>query len=1311
MQRMPVTGRVDLEALRLRAFRHWSRAHHGKGKGAALFQPLESRWLLSSVAVINGVLTVNADNTSDTINIDPAGGSSVTVNLNGAMSTFGSFTSIKVMGNGGNDKVTINSAIIKPTTLLGGEGNDSLVGGGGNDTLDGGAGADTMKGGNGIDTADYSSRTADLTIGLGTINDDGEAGEHDNVYLDIEQVQSGSGNDSLRASATGSTLFGGFGNDSLFGGAASDSLIGGGGNDRLEGGGLHDALLGGFGSDSLFGNDGDDLLQGDDGSDFLDGGGGIDDGVIDPGDTWVSVEKLNSTNSSGAIVFNNGQLTVTGTDAANDVISLLATAGGNLVVQSNSEYRTFAAVNVNSLHLIGLGGNDSITLGDNISIPASIEGGAGNDTLQGGLGADTLDGGADDDTAITPGNDDTLASIEHTVTGEVPYTISADGLLTVQGTPNADGIIVFGNNPSITILFNGTQYNILNAATTVNKVKILGGGGDDFLSVNVFDVNARPVSVFGEEGNDTLSGGDAAEYFSGGAGDDSISGGINNDTLDGGAGADFLQGNEGNDTADYSSRAANLTIGLGTLADDGEANEHDNVQFDIETVLGGSGNDKINGSAANNLLVGNGGNDSLDGAAGNDTLSGNAGTDTLNGNTGDDTAINSTGDTLISIEHIGGDGGGGGDNGSVVLANRVLTVTGTSGDDVLTYQLGDFVVLNDVQTHVDPTLFDFVVLNGLGGNDTIGSFDPFAHATNHLVTFNGGSGNDSFTLSNAHASIMGGSGNDFLRLQGGWEIDSFTDDGGTETVSMESSIQNDFDMSKYPFLENLIHARGKITGNALNNTISGDDLAPLSNLTLLGGAGNDTLTGGGGNDVLDGGTGADLLKGGGGNDTADYSSRTANLTIGIGTLSDDGEANEHDNVNVDIETVLGGSGNDKITGGAANNLLVGNGGNDSLDGNTGDDTLSGDAGTDTLNGNLGDDTAINSTGDVLISIEHNNPGSTGVPNTAVLQPGGTVLVTGTTGNDIITFSAPTSPDRASFTINGTTFNFDPGSFNKVVIDALAGNDKVTLQNNIAGVTAPFSIDLGEGNDQVQMFEPHLTVSVTGGAGDDSISTIDATAAFFDGGGGTDSIDYDNIDGDNIDMNAIMPNVENAHIVNGTLIGNGLNNNLQADWGGRLEGGAGNDTIQVGGGGFNSTLLGGPGNDTLLGGDNDDTLDGGAGADLMKGGNGLDTVDYSSRSGNLTIGIGTINDDGEENEHDNVWTDIETVLGGSGDDTITGGVNDNLIVGNGGNDSLRGNFGNDTLSGNAGTDTLNGDAGDDTAINSAGDILISIEHVA
>lgn len=56
-------------------------------------------------------------------------------------------TSIVVYGMGGDDVITIDPLIMLPSTLIGGDGNDTLLGGGGANVLDGGAGDDILVGG------------------------------------------------------------------------------------------------------------------------------------------------------------------------------------------------------------------------------------------------------------------------------------------------------------------------------------------------------------------------------------------------------------------------------------------------------------------------------------------------------------------------------------------------------------------------------------------------------------------------------------------------------------------------------------------------------------------------------------------------------------------------------------------------------------------------------------------------------------------------------------------------------------------------------------------------------------------------------------------------------------------------------------------------------------------------------------------------------------------------------------------------------------------------------------------------------------
>lgn len=513
--------------------------------------------------------------------------------------------------------------------------------------------------------------------------------------------------------------------------------------------------------------------------------------------------------------------------------------------------------------------------------------------------------------------------------------------------------------------------------------------------------------------------------------------------------------------------------------------------------------------------------------------------------------------------------------------------------------------------------------------------------------------------------------------------------------------------------------------------------------TIRGGPGNDSLVGGDEADTLDGGAGGDTMRGGAGLDTVDYSSRTANVTIGPGTLSDDGEAGEGDNVATDIETILGGGGNDHIKGTSAANLLWGNFGNDTLLGFGGNDTLEGSVGLDRLDGGSGTDTAINEGGDTLISIE--DAGGAFIQNRVL-------FVKGTASNDSFGVHAEEQG------VTAFDMNFDAADFDSVVVQALGGNDFIGVTGQ-QFLGKPISVNLGAGNDVLDALV--TDASVIGGDGDDHITLRESSKLLgFDAGAGVDSISLRD-DAAPVDTLELGPTVENATSQfrrDVKIIGNSLNNSLIA-FGGTLQGGGGNDFLRIAdetedptlieggegndtiwGEGFgddtldggagndeilstgpspsNDLLLGGPGNDTLNGGHGNDTLDGGTGADIIRGSDGNDTVDYSSRTGNLTIGIGTLADDGEAGEGDNVDLTIETVLGGSGNDNIRGGAANNLLVGNGGNDTLFGNYGNDTLQGGLGNDDLNGgpdgdtlDGGDgsDRGKQSAADLLISIEQ--
>jgi uncharacterized delta-60 repeat protein len=248
------------------------------------------RYQLGGIAPAGAKASITADGTlllegtsgNDNLVIEGPVGSVVTAKWNGqTIGTFNTtqFSKVLIRGNAGNDVITGSNLNER---IEGGAGNDSIVAGGGDDTMDAGTGADTMKGGAGSDTVDYSTRTANLVIGIGTLSDDGEANEKDNVYNDVEKVRGGGGNDRINGSAGNNVLYGGGGNDTLIGNGGNDALFGEAGNDRLEGGAGADFFDGGVGDDSLYASDGT--------KETLNGGSGSDKAQKDALDVLMSVE-------------------------------------------------------------------------------------------------------------------------------------------------------------------------------------------------------------------------------------------------------------------------------------------------------------------------------------------------------------------------------------------------------------------------------------------------------------------------------------------------------------------------------------------------------------------------------------------------------------------------------------------------------------------------------------------------------------------------------------------------------------------------------------------------------------------------------------------------------------------------------------------------------------------------------------------------------------------------------------------------------------------------------------------------------------
>jgi hypothetical protein len=238
----------------------------------AAFETMETRRLLSTVQVADGVLIIDADpHTASNIIVDlhaPHG--RIRGFCAGVEATFSAdeVKAVRITGSDGDDSVFIDPSLKLPTLIKTGEGNDTVRGGGGVDTVDAGPGNDTVYGGRGDDR---------LSGGDGA-----------------DCINGNAGNDVIDGGADDDRLYGQDGDDTIYGGEGFDLLAGMGGDDKLYGGAGEDWVFGNAGHDQLYGGEGDDHIQGQAGDDELVGGEGVD--VVRGG---VGKNKVRTENDNG----------------------------------------------------------------------------------------------------------------------------------------------------------------------------------------------------------------------------------------------------------------------------------------------------------------------------------------------------------------------------------------------------------------------------------------------------------------------------------------------------------------------------------------------------------------------------------------------------------------------------------------------------------------------------------------------------------------------------------------------------------------------------------------------------------------------------------------------------------------------------------------------------------------------------------------------------------------------------------------------------------------------------------------------------
>jgi murein DD-endopeptidase MepM/ murein hydrolase activator NlpD/Ca2+-binding RTX toxin-like protein len=260
-----------------------------------------------------------------------------------------------------------------------------------------------------------------------------------------------------------------------------------------------------------------------------------------------------------------------------------------------------------SLAIEGRGGNDNIDVAENVLLPVSVLGGAGNDTLIGGAGNDTILGGAGDDLMFgRAGNDQVFGEDGN------------DAIDAQDGNDSLGG--GFGND----LMFGSAGTDLMFGEAGNDGMD--GGADNDNMDGGVDD-----DLIFGSDGSDLLFGGDGNDAMDGGLGNDSMDGGAGHDVMFGFNGNDVMYGLAGNDSMDAGSGNDSLDAGSGN-----------------DLVFGSFGNDLIFGSAGNDAIDGNDGQDSIDAGDGHDLVFGSGGSDLIFGGFGNDSIDGGTG--LNSID-------------------------------------------------------------------------------------------------------------------------------------------------------------------------------------------------------------------------------------------------------------------------------------------------------------------------------------------------------------------------------------------------------------------------------------------------------------------------------------------------------------------------------------------------------------------------------------------------------------------------------------------------------------------------------------
>jgi len=544
-----------------------------------------------------------------------------------------------------------------------------------------------------------------------------------------------------------------------------------------------------------------------------------------------------------------------------------------------------------------------------------------------------------------------------------------------------------------------------------------------------------------------------------------------------------------------------------------------------------------------------------------------------------------------------------------------VIVNGTAGADAIQVAAaGGGVRISGVAPPIDvlgsQAGSDRVIVNGLGGNDTLSALTTLVQ-----TTLSGGDGNDSLAGSAGADALLGGAGADTADGNGGSDSaslgagnDTFVWDPGDGSDVVEGEGDQDMLLFNGSAAAEVMAAsanggRLRFTRNLGNIEMDTDGIETLA-VNALGGA--DALTVGSlaGTDVatanielgvsgagdaaadlvtVEGTTAGDVIQATAVGGAVQVTTLAAALTVNV-TRSE--AAN-------DRLTVNGLGGNDTISGGALAALMAltvdGGEGNDTINGGNGADTLIAGTGNDTVDGNQGNDTAFQGDGNDTFVWDPGD-GSDIVEGQSGVD---TLLFNGSAGAEI--FAASANGGRLLFTRNVGNIVMDTDDVEILTVNALGGTDTPTINSLAATDVTTVNLNLGvsgAGDGAADAVTVNGTVGadlfgLSGSAGSVSVDGSEVNVFISNSEPANDTLTINTSSGDDIVGASSLANTSTQLTLNG-----GNDQDI-------LSGSQGNDTINGEAG--DDTLFGNAGNDTFTGGAGTDSATGGAGADVDGGG--------------------------------------------------------------------------------------------------------------